>query len=142
LIRHKNYFLSTFFSLFNNSQQYFSSMFKNNDFDLLSSSSTTSNIKKTNIEEKLLNDLSLKSIELSLALLFYSKKSISRKISILLLLFTLLNNAIKRQFIDERSFSRKKLFKIDRTKAIARKISILFFVKNKRKHKRHNMLIT
>jgi len=102
----------------------------------------TLNTKKANIEEKLLNDFSLKLIELSSTLFFYSKKSISRKISTSLLLFTLLNNAIEQQFINKRSFFRKRLFKIDRTKAITRKISILFSIKDKRKHKRYNMLIT
>ena len=117
-------------------------MFKNNNFDFSSLSFTTSNTKKTNIEEKLFNNLSLKSIELLLALLFYSRKSILRKISTLFLLFTLLNDAIERQSIDERLSFRKKSSKIDRTKAITRKISILFLIKNKRKHKRYNMLIT
>ncbi len=117
-------------------------MFKNNNFDFSSLSFTTSNTKKTNIEEKLFNNLSLKSIELLLTLLFYSRKSILRKILILLSLFTLLNNAIEQQFINKQSSFRKKLLKIDRTKAIIRKILILFLVKNKRKHKRYNMLIT
>jgi len=117
-------------------------MFENNDFDFSNSPSTTSNIEKTNIEEKLLNDLSLKSIKLSSTLLFYSRKLILRKISTLFSLFTLSNDAIERQFINERSSSQKRLSKIDRTKAITRKISTLFLVKDKRKHKRHNILIT
>jgi len=80
-------------------------MFKNNNFDFSSSSSTTSNIKKTNIEEKLLNDFSLKLVKLLLTLFFYLRKLILRKRLTLSLLFTLLNNAIKQQFIDKRSFS-------------------------------------
>jgi len=117
-------------------------MFKNNDFNLLSSSSMTLNIKKTNIEEKLFNDFSLKLIESLSTLLFYLRKSISRKTLTLLLLFTLLNDVIERQSINERSSFRKRLLKIDRTKAIAKKILILFSTRDKRKHKRHNMLIT
>jgi len=71
-------------------------MFENNNFNLLSSFSTTSNIKKIDIEEKLLNDFSLKLIKLSLTLFSYSRKSILRKILKSFLLFTLLNDAIKR----------------------------------------------
>ncbi len=84
-------------------------MFENNDFDFLSSSSTTLNTKKTNIEKKLFNDFSLKSIKLLLTLLFYLRKSILRKTLTLFLLFTLLNNAIERQFINKRSFFRERL---------------------------------
>jgi len=117
-------------------------MFKDNNFDLLSLSSITSNTKKTNIKEKHLNNLFLKSIKLLLMLFFYLRKSISQKILILSLLFILSNNAIERQSIDKRLFIRKKLFRIDCTKAITRKTSILFFTKDKRKHKCYNILIT
>jgi len=117
-------------------------MFKKNKFNFSSSSFTTSNTKKTNIEEKVLNNFSLKLIKLLLTLFFYLRKSISRKILILFLLFILLNNAIERQFINKRLFVRKKLFRIDCTKAITRKTLILFSIKNKRKRKRYNMLIT
>jgi len=116
-------------------------MFENNDFDFSSSPFTTSNTKKTNIEEKLLNGFSLKLIKLLLTLPFYSRKLILRKILTSFSLFTLLNNAIERQFISERSCFRKKSFKINRTKAITRKISILFLARDKRKYKRHDILI-
>ena len=100
------------------------------------------NTKKTNIEGKLLNNLFLKSIKLLLTLLFYLRKSILRKISTLLLLFILLFNIIEQQSINKQLFSRKRLFRIDRTKTIIRKMLILFLVKDKRKHKHYNILIT
>jgi len=75
-------------------------------------------------------------------LFFYSRNVISQKILILLLLFILSNNAIKRQSINKQLSFRKKLSKINRTKAITRKILILFSIRDKRKHKCYSILIT